>query len=113
MKNSDDIVTYNFDLSKPYKLSEEEKILLEEAEKTPITFDEDCPELTKEDIARCKRIINIKREERKKETVSLRLSAKTLAKAKSLGKGYTTVLAKILEQTINDEDLLTLASKYF
>ena len=34
----------------PEELTEEEKKMLERAEKAPITFDEDCPELTEEQL---------------------------------------------------------------
>ena len=45
------IVTDYLDTSKPAEFSEEELKMLNELEKRPIVFDDDCPELTKEQIA--------------------------------------------------------------
>ncbi|MEE3472954.1 MAG: BrnA antitoxin family protein, partial [Butyrivibrio hungatei] len=45
-------------------------------------------------------------EERRKKTVTIRLSSKSLSKAKSLGKGYTSVLSRILEEALDDDDLI-------
>ena len=41
-----------------------------------------------------------------KQTISLRLSPGTLNKAKALGKGYTSVLSRLLDLAINDEEML-------
>lgn len=52
------MITMNFkDL--PEKLTEEEKKMLESLKKAPITFDEDCPELTEEQL---KKFRNLTRE---------------------------------------------------
>jgi len=85
----------------PEELTEEEKKMLERAEKASITFDEDCPELTEEQLKQFRR-----KSENRKETVTLRLSAKSLRKAKSLGKGYTAVLSRILEDALNDNEVI-------
>ena len=53
-----------------------------------------------------KKISEIRREERKKQTVTLRLSPQALKTAKSLGKGYTSVLSRILESALTDEELI-------
>ncbi len=44
------LVTHYLDLSKPIELTEEELKQLEEAKKQPITYDEDCPPLTEEQM---------------------------------------------------------------
>ena len=46
------------------------------------------------------------REERIKQTVSLRLSPDTMNKAKALGRGYTSVLSRLLDLAINDTEML-------
>ena len=46
------------------------------------------------------------REERCKQTVTLRLSPQALRKARSLGKGYTSVLSRILENALNNPDMI-------
>ena len=84
-------------------LTEEELLDLETATNSPIVHDEDSPEMTEEMLRQFKRM---NKEARVKQTVSLRLSPSTLKKAKSLGKGYTSVLSSLLDLAINDEEML-------
>lgn len=85
------------------ELTEEEMLDLEMAANFPIVHDEDSPEMTEEMLMQFKRM---NKEERVKQTISLRLSPSTLKKAKSLGKGYTSVLSRLLDLAINDEEML-------
>lgn len=84
-------------------LSVEEERELEAAEQRQPVFDADSPEMTAEMLAQFKRM---NREARNKQTVSLRLSPKTLTKAKAYGKGYTAFLSRLLDEAINDEALV-------
>ncbi len=84
-------------------LSKEETEELEAAVGKPVVFDEDCPEMTEKMLRQFK---YMNREERVKQTVSLRLSPSTLKKAKSFGKGYTSLLSRLLDLAINDEDMI-------
>ena len=87
-------------------LTQEQIKQIEEADKKPIVFDEDCPELTEEQLKQFRRVSERRKSENRKETVTLRLSAKSLRKAKSLGKGYTAVLSRILEDALNDNEVI-------
>ena len=91
-------------LKKP--LTKKQKAMLEKMRNSPIVYDEDCPELTDEELSQFRRVSEIKREERNKQTVSLRLSPQAIKKAKSLGKGYTSVLSRILEAALNDNEII-------
>ncbi len=85
------------------ELTPEEIRELEAAEaKTPV-FDEDSPALTMEQLMQFKRM---NRENRTKQTISLRVSPATLKKAKQYGKGYTSLLSRLLDIAINDEELV-------
>ncbi len=98
------IVHYNLDPNaKPTKEQEEE---LKEAAKAPIVYDEDCPKLTDEQLEEFARIAKIQREERKKKVIALRVKTSTLEKAKKLGKGYTSILSKMIDLCIDDKELL-------
>jgi uncharacterized protein (DUF4415 family) len=88
------------------KLTEEQLAMLLEMEASPAEPDEDCPELTEEQLSQCRRISKANREKRCKQTVTIRLSPQALAKARSLGKGYTSVLSRILENALNDIDTI-------
>ena len=89
------IVRKEIDLTQPLTPSQVE--MLHNLESKPISPDEDCPELTMDQLAQFQRISAANREERCKQTVTLRLSPQTLRRAKSLGKGYTSVLESALE----------------
>ena len=57
---------------------------------------------TPEQLAKFKRISEANRESRCKQTVTLRLSPQAMRRAKSLGKGYTSVLSRIVENALLD-----------
>ena len=79
--------------------------MLHNLESRPISPDEDCPELTMEQLTQFRRISAANREERCKQTVTLRLSPQALRRAKALGKGYTSVLSRILESALENQIL--------
>lgn len=83
-------------------LSEAQIEMLSTLAATPAVPDEDCPELTLEQLAKFKRISEANRESRCKQTVTLRLSPQAMRRAKSLGKGYTSVLSRIVENALLD-----------
>ena len=87
-------------------ITQEEIEMLERASTMPITFDEDSPELSKTELKEFRRISDENRMERNKQTVTLRLSPQALRKAKSLGKGYTSVLSRILEVALRNNDVI-------
>ena len=80
--------------------------MLHNLESRPISLDEDCPELTMEQLTQFRRISAANREERCKQTVTLRLSPQALRRAKALGKGYTSVLSRILESALENPDII-------
>ena len=84
-------------------LSGEELQDLAAAEQMQPVFDADSPEMTADMLLQFKRM---NQEERNKQTVSLRLSPKTLKIAKSYGKGYTSFLSRLLDEAIQDEELV-------
>ena len=84
-------------------LSGEEMQELAAAEQMQPVFDADSPEMTADMLLQFKRM---NQEERNKQTVSLRLSPKTLKIAKSYGKGYTSFLSRLLDEAIQNEELV-------
>ena len=92
------------DLDKP--LTVEQKQMLETLKPRPVHPDEDCPELTADQLLQMVRVSEMRRDERRKQTVTLRLSPQALQTAKSLGKGYTSVLSRILESALTDTELI-------
>ena len=95
------IVRKEIDVSKP--LTKEQLNELEEAVKRPIVYDQDCPKLTEEQLRSFHRVNDYNR---KTTNISIRPSNSTLSKAKSLGKGYTSIMNRILEDVLNDNEKL-------
>lgn len=98
------IVRKEIDFNEP--LTEEQKKMLEKSAAMSIVFNDDSPELTAEELMEFRKIADIKKEERRKQTITLRLSPSAIRKAKSLGKGYTSILSRILENALNDKDII-------
>ena len=94
------------DIDPTQSLTPSQVEMLHNLESRPISPDEDCPELTMEQLAQFRRISAANREERCKQTVTLRLSPQALRRAKALGKGYTSVLSRILESALENPDII-------
>lgn len=84
----------------------EEIAELDRAAQMPIPEDSDIPPLTKEQLAQFHRVSDEHNYARRKGTVTLRLSPAAIKRAKSLGKGYTSVLSRILEAALADPETI-------
>lgn len=80
--------------------------MLEKAANIEISEDSEYPEFTDEELMQFKRISNQRRNDRQKQTLTLRLSPQAITKAKSLGKGYTSVLSRILENALDNPEII-------
>lgn len=92
------------DISK--KATPEQLKMLEDAAGLPFPKDAEYPEFSEEDLKQFKKISKIRRIERQKQTITLRLSPQALKKARSLGKGYTSILSRILESALDNPDTI-------
>ena len=88
------------------KPTREQKDMLNRAKQSPVTYDDDLPQLSDAQLKEFRRISEKNREERRKQSVTLRLSPRAIKKAKSLGKGYTSVLSRILESALEDNSVI-------
>lgn len=91
------------------KLSEEGKKRIEEATKRPIVYDEDCPEYSYEELVAMAKKAKEKRAQEKKIPVALRMTPETLRRAKTVGKGYTGFLSRLLDLAIMDKEMVQKA----
>ena len=80
--------------------------MLEMAAQMPIPDDAEYPEFSAEDLRQFKRISDVRKSERQKQTIALRLSPQAINKAKSLGKGYTSVLSRIIENALDHPEII-------
>jgi uncharacterized protein (DUF4415 family) len=76
---------------------------IEEAEKMPVFADEDSPVYTPEQLAY---LYSESKRLAKKQTVGIRLTQKTIEQYKNLGKGYTGIMAAVLDYAINHPNVL-------
>jgi uncharacterized protein (DUF4415 family) len=72
----------------------------------PVISDEDCPVYSQEQLAY---LCAEARKRNVKQTVGIRLSKKTVERYKALGKGYTGVMAAVLEYSIAHPEILEKA----
>ena len=99
------IVRQEIDFNEP--LTDSQVKILHELAERPVTPDEDCPELTAAQLSEFKKVSENRRAERcKADCHTLRLSPQALKKAKSLGKGYTSILSRILENALDNPDII-------
>ncbi len=92
------------DFDKP--LTEAQVKMLEAMERKPVVPDEDCPEYTEAELKHMMKLAAERRVSRQKQTVTLRLSPAALRKARSLGKGYTSVLSRVLESALSNPEVI-------
>jgi uncharacterized protein (DUF4415 family) len=89
-----------------FELTKEDLNQLELAKKMPIVYDEDSPRLTKKMLKEFKHYSQVKHDNRIKETMSLRVSKSTKEKLVALGKGYTSIVNRLIEYALDNPRLL-------
>ena len=82
--------------SLPAELTPEEAAELEAAEKMPIVFDDDCPEMTNEMLKQFHR----------PNTVMVKISPDSMKKVKSFGANYPQILSQLLDLALNNAELI-------
>ena len=97
-------VKYKMKPNQPLTPAQIEEI--EKASKNSIMYDEDSPQLTAEQLDLMRKIAAKQREERKKQTVSLRMDGESISIAKSFGKGYTGLMSRILYKALRDPEYI-------
>jgi uncharacterized protein (DUF4415 family) len=84
---------------------------IRQATKKPIRYTEDCPESTPEALAEFAAMARElrKRKEPLRPVVAFRLMPDVLAKYKALGKGYTGIMADVLNYVADNPEILSKA----
>ena len=84
---------------------------IQAAARTPITYTPDCPESTPEALAEFAAMARELRQQKKvnKPAVTIRISPVCLSKYKSLGKGYTGIMADVLDYVAENPEILAKA----
>lgn len=79
---------------------------IEAADRMPPVSDDDCPELTDQQLKELAAMAAQQRAERCRPLLTIRVNQDTLAKAKALGRGYTGIVGRLVDLAINNPDLL-------
>ncbi|MCL2443009.1 MAG: BrnA antitoxin family protein [Treponema sp.] len=93
------------------KPTKEQLKQIREIAKRPIHYTKDCPESTPEALAEFAAMARARRKRKTKPMVSLRLEPEALEKYKSLGEGYTGIMADVLNYVANTPEILSRASR--
>jgi uncharacterized protein (DUF4415 family) len=80
---------------------------IREIAKKPIHYTEDCPESTPEALAEFAALARARRQRKAKPMVALRVAPDVLEKYKALGKGYTGIMADVLDYVANNPEILS------
>ena len=83
---------------------------LKEAAKHPIVYTDDCPKSTPKalkEFAMQRAEIN---RQKRRQTVTIRIQPEVLKKYKSLGRGYSGIMADVLRLAANNPEILSIAS---
>ena len=76
---------------------------IEEAAERPVVSDKDSPVYTSKQLAH---LYLESKKLNKKQTVGIRLNQKTIEQYKDLGKGYTGIMAAVLDYAISHPEVL-------
>ena len=91
------------------KPTKEQLKQINEIAKKPIHYTPDCPESTPEALAEFAAMARARRQKKPKPMVALRVEPVTLEKYKALGKGYTGIMADVLDYVANNPEILAKA----
>jgi len=88
------------------------KAEIREAKKKPPVYDPDCPESTPEALAEFAAIVRERKKNKRNPlpVVALRIQPEVLEKYKSLGRGYSGIMADVLRLAADNPEILSRAS---
>lgn len=96
------ITSYELD-SNNSQITDTEIAEVEAAANIPYAFDDDSPSYSYEQLAK---MLKAKKQSEKTQVISIRLTSETLAKAKSLGKGYSGVMSRIITYALDNPEII-------
>ena len=94
-------------LSKP--LTDDQKKMIDDMKKRDIRPDEDCPAYSYEKLKTMKQMADKRRAEKEDQIVTLHLTPNVMEKVRALGSRYTDILARMIENGLNDPDFIKKA----
>ena len=81
------------------------------AARKPINFTEDCPRLTPEALREFAHLAAERNRRKKKQSITIRVSPDVLESYKTMGEGYTGIMADVLKYAVDNPGILTEATR--
>ena len=79
--------------------------------KKPIRYTEDCPASTPEALKEFAHLAAERNRRKKKQSITIRVSPDVLERYKTMGEGYTGIMADVLKYAVNNPSVLTEATR--
>jgi uncharacterized protein (DUF4415 family) len=84
---------------------------LKKLSKKPINYTEDCPPSSPEALKEFAHLAAERNRRKKKKSVTIRVTPDVLESYKTMGEGYTGIMADVLKYAINNPGILTEATR--
>ena len=84
---------------------------IKEIAKRPIRYTEDCPESTPEALKEFAHLAAERNRRKKKQSVTIRVAPDVLETYKTMGEGYTGIMADVLKYAVDNPGILTEATR--
>jgi uncharacterized protein (DUF4415 family) len=84
---------------------------LREAKKHPIVYTGDCPESILEALKEFAHLAAERNRRKRKRSVTIRVAPDVLESYKTMGNGYTGIMADVLKYALDNPGILTAATK--
>jgi uncharacterized protein (DUF4415 family) len=81
------------------------------AARKPIHYTEDCPPSSPEALKEFAHLAAERNRRKKKRSVTIRIAPDILESYKTMGDGYTGIMADVLKYAVNNPEILTEATK--
>jgi uncharacterized protein (DUF4415 family) len=81
------------------------------AARKPIRYTEDCPPSTPEALKEFAHLAAERNRRKKKKSITIRIAPEILESYKTMGDGYTGVMADVLKYAVNNPGILAEATK--
>jgi len=82
-----------------------------EARKAPPVYDPDCPPSTPEALKEFAQLAAERNRRKRKQSITIRVNQDVLESYKTMGSGYTGVMADVLKYAIDNPGILTKATR--
>jgi len=81
------------------------------AARKPIHYTEDCPKSTPEALKEFAQLAAERNRRKKKQSITIRVASDILESYKTMGDGYTGIMADVLKYAVNNPNILTEATR--